>query len=56
MAEKQTYTINEVSKVLSICRTSIYNWTKRGILPKPIKLGTKVLYNKSDIDKMLNHD
>jgi predicted DNA-binding transcriptional regulator AlpA len=42
----------EVAKYFNACPTTIYNWTKTGKLPNPVKKGRRVYYRSSDIRKM----
>ena len=51
MEELQFYRVNELTKILSVSRASIYNWLNKGTFPKPIKISDGVvLFRKSDID------
>lgn len=43
------YTIREACKLLNCCRSTIFNYCKRGILGYK-KLGRKVLFRKSDLE------
>ncbi len=50
---KELYlTKTEVKKICSVCDTTLWHWNKRGYL-KHIKIGSKVRYRKTDIDKIL---
>lgn len=42
-------TDKEVSDLLGVCRTSVWNRVKDGTLPKPIKLGRLSRFPQSDI-------
>lgn len=45
--------IKQLSQNLSVNRSTIYRWISSGYLPKPIKLGSRVLFNESDIDNFI---
>lgn len=57
--EGEYLTIKEVSAYLKICRTSIWQYSKMGIL-KPYKIGNRTLFARADIDDYLksgkNHE
>jgi excisionase family DNA binding protein len=42
----------EVAKYFNICDTTVYNWTKSGKLPKPVKTGRRIYYRIKDINKL----
>ncbi|MBR5038726.1 MAG: helix-turn-helix domain-containing protein [Prevotella sp.] len=52
-------TINQVGEYLKVCRTTVWKYSKAGIL-KPRKIGGRVLFARSDIDfymrKEASHD
>ena len=50
--EKPTMSRAEVSRALGVTMTTLWRWSKEGYLT-PVKIGTKVLYRASDIDRML---
>ena len=45
-------TINELCKLLKICRMTIWRHSKKGIL-KPRKIGNRVLFARADIDEYM---
>jgi len=45
-------TKKELHKMLDISKTTVFNWTKKKWL-KPISIGSKVYYRKSDINDLL---
>lgn len=47
------YSINKVCSILGVDRTTLHRWGKRSYL-KSIKIGGKIRYRRSDIDKLLN--
>jgi len=50
-SELQFYRVNELTKILSVSRASIYNWLNKGTFPKPIKISDSVtVWRKSDIE------
>jgi excisionase family DNA binding protein len=46
-------TRQEVAKMLGVTLTTLFHWNNKGILPT-IKIGNKVRYRHSDIEKLLN--
>lgn len=50
--EKPTITREEAAKILNVTVQTLWRWAKEGIL-NPVKIGTKVLYRATDIEKML---
>ena len=54
-SEFQFYRVNELTKILSVSRASIYNWLNKGTFPKPIKISDSVnVWRASDIQKWVN--
>lgn len=45
---EEILTIDEAAKFLGICRTSLYNYEKLGLL-KPVRIGKTTRYLKSDL-------
>ena len=51
-SEFQFYRVNDLTKILSVSRASIYNWLNKGTFPKPIKISDNVnVWRASDIQK-----
>ena len=50
--EKPTITREEAAEMLNVTVQTLWRWAKSGYLT-PVKIGTKVLYRYSDIEKML---
>ena len=51
----QFYRVNDLTKILSVSRASIYNWLNKGTFPKPIKISDSVnVWRASDIQKWVN--
>jgi len=44
-------TPGELMKTLNICKGTELAWRQSGILPPPVKLGRRVYYRASDIEK-----
>ena len=42
----------EVMKLCGVCHATLWQWKKKGYL-KPVKIGKKVLYRKSDLNQIL---
>lgn len=51
--EAPTMTREQAAKALNVDPSTLWRWAKCGYLT-PVKIGTKVLYRASDIDRMLN--
>ncbi len=51
MVEK-LYTVNEVVEMLRISRATLYRHIESGLL-KPLKLGGKVLFSESELDRLI---
>ncbi len=50
--EREYLTADEAGRYLKVCRASLWRYSKMGIL-KPRKIGGKILFIRSDIDKFL---
>ncbi len=50
--EQQYLTTNEVIKLFSISRQTLYNWTKGGLL-KAKRISRKIFYSQEDINNSL---
>lgn len=51
--ERPTLTRSEAAKALNVSLATLWHWAKSGYLV-PTKIGTKVLYKATDIDRILN--
>lgn len=52
-ARKEKYlTKEEVKKMCDVCDTTLWHWAKKNYL-KPVKVGNKVRYRQSDIQRIL---
>ena len=46
----QLYRTKELTELLGISRSTLYNWTLSGHFPKPIKLGSRAIaWSESDV-------
>jgi prophage regulatory protein len=53
-SELQFYRVNELTKILSVSRASIYNWLNKGTFPKPIKISDSVtVWRSTDIESWI---
>ena len=50
--KEEFLTVDEAAKLLHRDRSSLWRWSKTGYLT-PVKIGAKILYRRSDIDKLL---
>lgn len=50
--ERPTLTREDAAKALNVTLSTLWRWNRSGYLV-PVKVGTKVLYRASDIDRML---
>jgi len=50
--EDSLYPLKKVTEMLSICRSTLYYWEKKGCL-KPVRIGKKLYYKHSDIIKLI---
>ena len=50
--EKANLSRGEAAKILGVSFATLWHWAKSGYLV-PVKIGTKVLYKATDIDKLL---
>lgn len=45
---------SQVPNVLGVCRTTAYRWIKKGLLPRPIRLGENAVgWRRSTLDAWL---
>lgn len=47
-------TVKEVRDMFRISRTTLYNWIEKGKLT-PLRPGKKLLFKRSDIEKLLDN-
>ena len=50
--EGEYLTVDEASRYLKVSRTSLWRYSKMGIL-KPCKIGSRILFARADIDEYL---
>lgn len=51
--EVPTVTRHEAARMLNVTLSTLWRWDKEGYL-NPVKIGSKVLYRATDIDRLLN--
>lgn len=49
MPDKLLVSATEAAKMLSISRASLYAYVDRGLLPKPLKIGKRVLWSVEEL-------
>jgi predicted DNA-binding transcriptional regulator AlpA len=53
--ENQIYeTGGALSARLGVCSVTIYRWMRRGLLPAPIKIGSKKYYCRDEVEAFLS--
>ena len=53
-AEPLLITIKEVALILGVCTKTVRNLADNGSIPRPIKLGKSIRWNRRDILEMVN--
>jgi predicted DNA-binding transcriptional regulator AlpA len=48
--EKKLYRVKEIALMCGVGRTSIYEFIKKGLLPRPLKINSMSFWKKEDID------
>jgi predicted DNA-binding transcriptional regulator AlpA len=43
-----------LSARLGVCPVTIYRWMRRGLLPIPVKIGTKKYYCRGEVESFLS--
>lgn len=51
--ESDLYTPDDLIKKFKISEQTVYNWIEKGHLPKPIKMGRRIFWKKSEIDSCM---
>lgn len=51
--EAPTLSRHQAAKMLNVTLSTLWRWDKEGYL-SPVKVGSKVLYRSTDIDRLLN--
>jgi hypothetical protein len=55
LLEGQVYeTGGALSARLGVCSVTIYRWVRRGLLPTPIKIGTRKYYCRDEVESRLS--
>lgn len=52
--EPTYYTREELEKMLHVSSPTVYEYRKKGLLPEPIKIDGRVLFNKSEVREALD--
>ncbi len=52
-AGPELLTTDEVCKLLSVCRVTLWHWEKKGLL-KSVRLGNLKRFRRADIDDLIN--
>lgn len=47
------YRFEDVMEKFGVGRSTVYDWVKKGILPKPIKIGTVPIFIGDEIDAVI---
>jgi prophage regulatory protein len=47
------FNLQEVCEITTLGKSTIYRWRHEGKFPKPVKLGTKTVWKKDDVDKWM---
>ena len=54
MTESQKFLrAKEIAQIVGLSRSSVYQFTNKGLLPQPIKIGTASLWKKEDVDALV---
>ena len=51
---KDLLTVDEVAKLLCVCRNTIYNWIKTNDFPCPIAMGRLTRFRRAEVMEWLN--
>jgi len=54
MENKLLYDMKDLKQIVNLGRNKIYQLIRRGKFPKPIKIGTKSLWKRKDIEKWVD--
>ena len=50
--QKEYLTNKQLCELLNVCRSTLWRWEKEGVV-KPIRIRGRVMFARSDIDKMM---
>ena len=53
---KKLLTLKEITQIFKITKQTAYKWIKCDVLPKPMKVGGRVYFKKSQIDEIINQN
>ncbi len=51
--ERRYYRMTDLMQMIGVSRKTIWDWQRRGIFPKPIRIGGLVLYRIKDVEDFL---
>jgi predicted DNA-binding transcriptional regulator AlpA len=51
--DRPLLTVNDLCNLLKVCRATLYNRLKRGLIPKPARIGTKPYWTHATIQAYL---
>lgn len=54
MDNQKLLRINHLTSIIGVSRPTIYRWIKRGILPKPIRIGKTPYWSADRINQWLS--
>lgn len=54
--EPEYYTRKELAALLHISQPTIYAYRKKGMLPEPVKVGDKVLFDKAKVHEAIKRN
>lgn len=50
---KELVTLKEITQIFKISKPTVYKWVRMGFLPQSIKIGGRVYYYRSEIEKLV---
>jgi len=51
---KKLLTLKEITQIFKVTKQTVYKWIKCNVLPQSIKVGGRVYFKRSEIDKIIN--
>lgn len=52
--EPEYYTRDELARVLHVSLPTIYEYMKKGMIPRPLKIGDRVLFDKAKVREAID--
>lgn len=52
--EKELLNVGQVAGMLNICIRSVYRMADAGKMPRPVKLGSRVLWRRRELEKWID--